>query len=81
MAPKSLLLKRGRYCCKNRIVLRALLFSNVCPNTLPDCVFAIYHYNFVTYLSEHITVPKIESLALLFEMNSFEEMCQTFRFK
>jgi hypothetical protein len=34
----------------------------------------------VTYLPEHTTVPKIESLALLFEMTSFEENVPNFSF-
>jgi hypothetical protein len=34
----------------------------------------------VTHLPEHTTVPKIESLALLFEMTSFEENVPNFLF-
>jgi hypothetical protein len=34
----------------------------------------------VTHLPEHTTVPKIESLALLFEMTSFEENVPNFPF-
>jgi hypothetical protein len=34
----------------------------------------------VTYLPEHTAVPKIESLALLFEMAGFEEKVSNFPF-
>jgi hypothetical protein len=39
---------------------------------------SISSYNFVTYLPEHIVVIKIESLALLLGMISFEDNVPTF---
>jgi hypothetical protein len=61
-------------------LLQALLFFGICPNTLSDCDFARYHYNFVTHLSEHTVVPKTESLTLLFEMTGFDKNVPKFLF-
>jgi hypothetical protein len=57
-----------------------LYFFGICQNTLPDCGFARYHYNSVTHLPEHTAVPKIEILALLFEMAGFEKNVSNFPF-
>jgi hypothetical protein len=43
-------------------LLRVLIFG-VCRNISSDCVFAKYHYNFITHLLEH-TVTTWSSIVL-----------------
>jgi hypothetical protein len=43
-------------------------------------VFAMYHYNFVTHLPEHITSLKTESFAPFLVMTGFEDKVQSFPF-
>jgi hypothetical protein len=65
---------------REKMLHDTVIFWSLCQNTLPDCVFARYHYNFVTHLPEHTALPKTESLTLLFKMTVLEENMPNFLF-
>jgi hypothetical protein len=68
--------KHVRTCISSReILLQDTVIFGVCRNTLLDCVFARYHYNFVTHLPKHTAVPETESSTLLLEFGLTQPSC------